>query len=63
MYNLKESEIRQIERIEENFIRKVLNTSKGCPIVQLYLEMGHIPARIEIQKMRCLFLHYILQQK
>ena len=62
MYNMKEREIRQIERIEENFIRKVLNTSKGCPIVQLYLEMGHIPARIEIQKMRCLFLHYILQQ-
>ena len=62
IYNMKESEIRQLERVEEHYLRKVLNTGKGCPIVQLYLEMGHTPARIEIQKMRCLFLHYILQQ-
>ena len=51
-YNLKENEICQIERIEENFLRKVLNTTKGCPIVQLYLEVGHTPARMEIQKIR-----------
>ena len=61
-YNLKESEVRQIERIEENFLRKVLKTSKGCPIVQLYLELGHTPARLEIQKMRVLFFQYILQE-
>ena len=61
-YNLKESEIRNIERIEENYLRKVLNTSKGCPIVQLYLEMGHTPARVEIQKTRLLFMQYILKQ-
>ena len=62
-YNLKENEIRQIERIEENFLRKVLNTTKGCPIVQLYLEVGHTPARMEIQKIRLLYLQYILQTK
>ena len=62
MYNLKEIEIRQIERIEESYLRKVLNTTRGCPIVQLYLEMGHTPARVEIQKSRLLFMHYILQQ-
>ena len=45
-----------------NFLIKVLNTSKGCPIVQLYLETGHIPARVEIQKTRLLYLQYILQQ-
>ena len=61
-YNLKESEVRQIERIEEGFMRKVLQTTKGCPITQLYLEMGQIPARFEIQKMRCLYLRYILNQ-
>ena len=61
-YNLKEYELRQIERIEENYLRKVLKTSKGCPIVQIYLEMGHTPARHEIQKTRLLFLQYILQQ-
>ena len=61
-YNLKEKEIIELERIEENFLRKVLNTTKRCPIVQLYFEVGHTPARMEIQKIRLLYLQYILQQ-
>ena len=28
-YNLKESELRHLERIEESFLRKVLNTTKA----------------------------------
>ena len=62
-YNLKELEIRQLERIEEQFMRKILNTTRGCPIVSLYLSLGHVPARFEIQKRRLLFLKYILTQK
>ena len=61
-YNLKEGEIRQLERIEEQFLRELLKTSQGCPIVQLYLELGQIPARYEIIKIRLLFLKYILDQ-
>ena len=61
-YNLKETEYRQIERIEEFYMRKVLNTTKGCPIVSLYLSLGQTPARFEIQKMRLLFLKYALEQ-
>ena len=61
-YNLKESELRQIERIEENYMRKVLKTTKGCPITSLYLALGQIPARFEIMKMRLLYLKYILEQ-
>ena len=61
-YNLKEKEIRQLERIEENYIRKIFNTAKGCPITQLYLELGQHPARFEIQKRRLLYLKYILEQ-
>ena len=61
-YNLMEIELRHIERIEEEFLRKVLKTTRGCPITQLYLEMEQIPARFEIQKMRCLYLKYILSQ-
>ena len=49
-YNLKEGELRQIERIEEGYLRKVFKTTKGCPITQLYLEIGQIPACFEIQK-------------
>ena len=61
-YNLKETEIRRIERIEEGFMRKILQTTKGCPITQLYLEIGQAPARFEIQKMRLLYLKYIVDQ-
>jgi hypothetical protein len=48
-YNLKEFEIRHIEKIEEGYLWKVMNTPRGCPISQLYLELGHQPARFEIQ--------------
>ena len=52
--------MRHIERIEEGFLRQVLKTSKGCPIVQLYLEVGQVPARFECQKIRLLYLKNIL---
>ena len=62
-YNLKESEIRQIERIEESFMRQLLNTSRGCPISQLYLELGQKPARFDIFKLQLFYLKYILNQE
>ena len=61
-YNLTENHLRRIERIEENFIRKIFKTAKSCPISQLYLEFGQWPARFEIQKMRCFFLKQLLQE-
>ena len=62
-YNLKELEIRQIERIEENFMRQLLKTTKGCPISQLYLELGQRPARFDIFKLQLFYLKYILNQE
>ena len=61
-YNLKETEIRILERIEEQFMRKLLKTNKSCPISQMYLELGQSPARFHIYKMRALFLKYILNE-
>ena len=61
-YDLSENQLRRIERIEENFMRKIFKTNKSCPIVQMYLEFGQYPARFEIKKMRCLFLKQILEQ-
>ena len=61
-YNLKEQEIRQLERIEESFMRQVLKTKRGCPIKQMYLELGQAPARFDIFKLRFFFLKYILDQ-
>ena len=62
-YNLKETEIRQIERIEENYMRQLLHTRKGCPLKQMYLEMGHFPARFDIFKLKLFFLKDILSQE
>jgi hypothetical protein len=62
-YNLKETEIRQIERIEESFMRQLLKTKRGCPIKQMYLELGQIPARFDILKLRLFFMKYILSQE
>ena len=59
-YSLKETEVRQLEMLEEVFLRRLLKTSRGCPISQLYLETGHYPARFEIKKISLLFLKYIL---
>ena len=61
-YNLKEYEIRQLERIEENFMRQLLKTTKGCPISQLYSELGQIPARFDILKLKMFYLKDILNQ-
>ena len=62
-YNIKENELRQLERIEEGFLRKIFKTTRGCPITQLYLEIGQHPARFEVQKMRLMYLKYILEER
>ena len=62
-YNLSEKELREIERIEEGILRKLLKTSKGCPIIQSYLTLGIFPARFQIIKMRIMFLKDILNEK
>ena len=61
-YDWKETEIRQLERIEESFMRQILKTGAKCPISQLYLELGQVPARFQIKRTRLLFLHDMLQQ-
>ena len=62
-YNLKENEIRQLERIEENYMRQLLKTKKGCPINQMYCELGQVPARFDIFKIQLFFLKNILSQE
>ena len=61
--NLTEIETRQIERIEESYLRQLFGAPRFCPIVQLYLESGIYPARFEIMKRTLAFLQYILKQE
>ena len=43
-------------------MRKLLETGRGCPINQLYLELGQIPARFQVIKQRLFFLKHLLNQ-
>ena len=55
--------LQSIERIEDNFMRKLLKTTKVCPTTQIYLELGQPSARYDIYKLRRFFLKYILDQE
>ena len=41
---------------------QLLNTEKGCPRSQIYLECGLYPLRFEIMKMKILLFQYILKE-
>ena len=60
---MKEQEIRQLERIEESFMRQLLKTKKSCPIHQIYTDLGQVPARFDIIKLRLFFfeVHFELR--
>ena len=62
-YNLTERNLRMIEMIEEECLKKILDTKKTCTTSLLYLETGQLPARFHIQVMKLNFLKYILHQK
>ena len=62
-YNLTERNLRMIEMIEEECLKKILDTKKTCTTSLLYLETGQLPARFQIKVMQLNFLKYILHQK
>lgn len=62
LYNITETEMRQIERLEESYLRQALGTIRTCPLTEIYLSLGQYPARYEILKRRLLFLKFILNQ-
>ena len=62
LYDLSETEIRQIERIEESYWRTILKTPRICPLSEIYFSIGKKPARFEIMKRQMLFLKNILEQ-
>ena len=58
MINIKEAEYKALESIEES----ALKTKISCPKHLLYLEVGLVPARYQVQRQILNFLQYILQQ-
>ena len=62
-YNLSDRDIKNLESIDEQLIRRILNAHSKTPIELLYLETGSIPIRFILMSRRLNFLWYILDQK
>ena len=62
-YDLKETEIRLLEQIDESLLRKLLNAHSKTPLEALYLELGCLPLRYIIKARRLNYLHYLVNLK
>ena len=62
MVNLKENEIKVIERTEEATLRDLVKTEQSAPRYLLYLELGIIPARFVIKQRKVMHFKHILMQ-
>jgi len=56
-YNVSKNETKELEKVDEQLLRNVLETGKGTPKVMLHLEMVLIPIRFILMKRRLMFLH------
>ena len=65
MTHLNEKEIRELERIEEDQMRNIMQVKTGIqvPLHLMYLDLGQTPARYQISRYKINFLQYILHQK
>ena len=62
MINLKEKDIKLIERSEEATLRDLVKTEISAPRHILYLELGIIPKRFVIKQRKVMYLKHILMQ-
>ena len=61
-YGLKDEEIEEIEKCDEQLLRIILECPSKTPKEMLYLELGIIPIRYIIMSRRMMFYHYILNE-
>ena len=59
-YDLKETDIECLEKVDESLLRKVLKAHSKTAIESLYLELGCKPLRFHLKSKRINFLRYIL---
>ena len=62
-YNLSNAEVTDLEKVDEDLLRKVLECPVSTPREMLYLELGVSPIRNIIRSRRLNFLHYILHEE
>ena len=59
-YNIKETEISELEEVDHYLLRKILKAHSKTPKEMLYLETGAIPIRFIIKQRRLSYLHHLL---
>ena len=62
-YNISETEMRELEEMDESLLRKILKAHTKTPIEALYLELGCLPLRYIVMARRLNYLHYLLNLK
>lgn len=62
-YDISEHEMRELEEVDECFLRRILNAHLKTPIEALYLELGSTPLRYIIKSRRINYLHYLTKLK
>ena len=62
-FDLKKSELEQIDKTDRTLLQKVFQMSSTTPAVSLYLELGILPLSILIKVRRVIYLHNILSSK
>ena len=62
MIHINEKENRELERIEEDQMRKIMEVKTGIqvPLHLMYLDLGQTPARYLMYRFKMTFLQYIL---
>ena len=61
-YNVTDSDITELEKVDEKLLRKVLECPESTPREMLYLELGCLPLRFILMSRRIMFLQTILQE-
>ena len=57
---LNQTDVDELEQVDEILLRRILETPSTTPKPALYLELGCLPIRFVIMKRRLLYLHYLL---
>ena len=59
-HEISKENIEELESVDRNLLKRILEVPDSTPNVSLYLEFGIVPIRFLIQAKRILFLKYIL---
>ena len=55
--------VEEFEKVEQTYLRKILDAHSKTPIESLYLELGIIPLRFQLMKRRILYFKNILERE